>query len=239
SQVSRPSAPTRSSRKTEALLTSTVRGPRAAAACAVRARAAVSSARSAWTMAARRPDASMAAATSAASPGLARWCTATSKPAPARVRAICRPMRRAPPVTSAASRAGSVKPAELEHVERAHDDQEQGDDGDGQHERGSGKGLRPNTAARPMVQARAMPYERDMTWRRRLEPLTRPFFFAVSRLTRGMTLGVRGVAFDPEGRVLLVEHTYLEGWWLPGGGVDRGETAQQAVRSEEHTSELQ
>ena len=80
-----------------------------------------------------------------------------------------------------------------------------------------------------MVQARAMAYERPMTWRRRLEPVTRPFFFAASRLTRGMTLGVRGVAVDAEGRVLLVEHTYLEGWWLPGGGVDRGETAQQAV----------
>lgn len=73
------------------------------------------------------------------------------------------------------------------------------------------------------------PMTGDMTWRRRLEPFTRPFFFAASRLTRGMTLGVRGLAIDAEGRVLLVEHTYLEGWWLPGGGVDRGETAQQAV----------
>ena len=44
-----------------------------------------------------------------------------------------------------------------------------------------------------------------------------------------MTLGVRGVATDAEGRVLLVRHTYLHGWWLPGGGVDRGETTQAAV----------
>ena len=44
-----------------------------------------------------------------------------------------------------------------------------------------------------------------------------------------MTLGVRGVARDDEGRVLLVKHTYLEGWWLPGGGVDRGETTHRAV----------
>lgn len=68
-----------------------------------------------------------------------------------------------------------------------------------------------------------------MSWRRRIEPFTRPLFFAWSRLSRGMTLGVRGLVVDGEGRVLLVEHTYLPGWWLPGGGVDRGETAHDAV----------
>lgn len=66
-------------------------------------------------------------------------------------------------------------------------------------------------------------------WRTRIEPFTRPLFFIVSRMSRGMTLGVRGAAVDDEGRVLLVKHTYLEGWWLPGGGVDRGETTQAAV----------
>ncbi|MET4682402.1 NUDIX domain-containing protein [Brevundimonas faecalis] len=67
------------------------------------------------------------------------------------------------------------------------------------------------------------------TWRTRIEPFTRPLFFTASRLSRGMTLGVRGVATDTQGRVLLVKHTYLHGWWLPGGGVDRGETTQAAV----------
>lgn len=81
-----------------------------------------------------------------------------------------------------------------------------------------------------MVQAPPMPYERSMTtWRRHVEPFTRPLFFTVSRLTRGMTLGVRVVARDPAGRVMLVRHTYLDGWWLPGGGVDRGETVQDAA----------
>ena len=70
------------------------------------------------------------------------------------------------------------------------------------------------------------------TWRTRIEPFTRPLFFAWSRLSRGMTLGVRGIAVDADGRVLLVKHTYLEGWWLPGGGVDRGETLIQAVTRE-------
>ena len=68
-----------------------------------------------------------------------------------------------------------------------------------------------------------------MDWRQRIEPFTRPLFFLVSRLTRGMTLGVRVVATDPRGRVMLVKHTYLAGWWLPGGGVDRGETTPDAA----------
>lgn len=48
-------------------------------------------------------------------------------------------------------------------------------------------------------------------------------------LSRPMTLGVRVVVQDDEDRVLLVRHTYVDGWHLPGGGVDRGETAVQAV----------
>ena len=68
-----------------------------------------------------------------------------------------------------------------------------------------------------------------MRWREAVEPFTRPFFFAWSRLSRGKTLGVRVLAVDAEGRVLLVRHTYLPGWWLPGGGVDRGETLEAAA----------
>lgn len=67
------------------------------------------------------------------------------------------------------------------------------------------------------------------TWRTRIEPFTRPLFFVWSRLSRGMTLGVRAVATDEHGRILLVKHTYLHGWWLPGGGVDKGETTYAAV----------
>ncbi|MGN6365608.1 NUDIX domain-containing protein [Asticcacaulis taihuensis] len=69
-------------------------------------------------------------------------------------------------------------------------------------------------------------------WKRVVEPYSRPLFFAYSRATRGKTLGVRGLVVNPKGEVLLIEHTYLEGWWLPGGGVDAGETAHQAVARE-------
>jgi ADP-ribose pyrophosphatase YjhB (NUDIX family) len=51
-------------------------------------------------------------------------------------------------------------------------------------------------------------------------------------LVRGMTLGVRGACFDEAGRIFLVRHTYVSGWHLPGGGVERGETAHAALTKE-------
>jgi ADP-ribose pyrophosphatase YjhB (NUDIX family) len=47
-----------------------------------------------------------------------------------------------------------------------------------------------------------------------------------------MTLGVRGVVVDAAGQVLLIEHTYLPGWHFPGGGVERGEVAVDALARE-------
>ena len=74
--------------------------------------------------------------------------------------------------------------------------------------------------------------DRTMLWRRRLEPFTRPFVHAWFRWNRGLTLGVRGLVTDEQGRVLLIEHTYVPGWYLPGGGVERGETAETALERE-------
>lgn len=51
-------------------------------------------------------------------------------------------------------------------------------------------------------------------------------------VTRGMTLGVRAACFDAEGRVFLVRHTYVPGWYMPGGGMERHETAFEALKKE-------
>ncbi|KAF0210310.1 MAG: hypothetical protein FD172_2728 [Methylocystaceae bacterium] len=47
-----------------------------------------------------------------------------------------------------------------------------------------------------------------------------------------MTLGVRGLVLDARNRVLLVRHTYVEGFYLPGGGVESGETLAEALERE-------
>jgi ADP-ribose pyrophosphatase YjhB (NUDIX family) len=71
-----------------------------------------------------------------------------------------------------------------------------------------------------------------MSWLRAIEPYLRPFMQSYARLSRGLVLGVRGLVLDERGRVLLIEHTYIKGWHMPGGGVERGETAQQALTRE-------
>ena len=66
-------------------------------------------------------------------------------------------------------------------------------------------------------------------WKERLVmPLAHVYF----ALSRGMTLGVRAACFDREGRIFLVRHSYLPGWYMPGGGVERHETVDQALAKE-------
>jgi 8-oxo-dGTP pyrophosphatase MutT (NUDIX family) len=65
-----------------------------------------------------------------------------------------------------------------------------------------------------------------------LEPAIRRVLHVYWRFARGMTLGVRAVVLDPQGRVFLVKHSYVSGWHLPGGGVETGETLETALARE-------
>src|SRR6201996_1686832 len=68
--------------------------------------------------------------------------------------------------------------------------------------------------------------------RLKFEPLLRRLFHLYWRIVRGMTLGVRGVVLDQNNRVFLVKHSYVAGWYLPGGGVEVGETLPTALSRE-------
>lgn len=60
-------------------------------------------------------------------------------------------------------------------------------------------------------------------------PIARFFLQQYWRLSRPLTAGARVLVVNEVGHVLLVRHTYIEGWYLPGGGVDRGETMRAAA----------
>lgn len=52
------------------------------------------------------------------------------------------------------------------------------------------------------------------------------------RVTRPRTIGVRAVLLDAGDRIALVRHSYIDGWYLPGGGVKKGEAIVDALRRE-------
>jgi 8-oxo-dGTP pyrophosphatase MutT (NUDIX family) len=65
-----------------------------------------------------------------------------------------------------------------------------------------------------------------------VEPAVRRGFHLYWRMSRGLTLGVRALVVDEAGRIFLVKHTYVRGWYLPGGGVEPGETLLDALARE-------
>ncbi|HYG91672.1 MAG TPA: NUDIX domain-containing protein [Azospirillum sp.] len=50
-------------------------------------------------------------------------------------------------------------------------------------------------------------------------------------VARPLTMGVRAIILDGD-RVLLIRHSYVAGWHLPGGGVNKGETLVEAMKRE-------
>lgn len=51
------------------------------------------------------------------------------------------------------------------------------------------------------------------------------------RFSRGMTLGVRAMLLKQQ-EIVLVRHSYVPGWYLPGGGVEAGESFAEALARE-------
>ena len=66
-------------------------------------------------------------------------------------------------------------------------------------------------------------------FRRACEPAFHRVLHIYWRHARGLTLGVRGLVIDEMNRVFLVKHSYVAGWHLPGGGVEPGESALDAL----------
>jgi len=62
------------------------------------------------------------------------------------------------------------------------------------------------------------------------------FLFNLSILAKTVVnpcvFGASAVVEDGQGRILLVRHSYIGGWHLPGGGVNGGEAPEHAVLRE-------
>lgn len=65
----------------------------------------------------------------------------------------------------------------------------------------------------------------DWLWRRTVLAI----FLTGKALITPAAFGVNAVVEDEEGNVLVVRHSYLPHWHLPGGGVNPGEPPKKAI----------
>ncbi len=63
-------------------------------------------------------------------------------------------------------------------------------------------------------------------------PLLKRLINTMGLVRNPYSLGVRVLVRNEDGEVLLVRHTYVGGWYLPGGGVDKGEVMAAAAARE-------
>ena len=57
-------------------------------------------------------------------------------------------------------------------------------------------------------------------------------FRLLTRITGKRGAGVKALVVTPGGHIVLVRHSYMQGWHFPGGGMKRRETAEQAILRE-------
>lgn len=60
----------------------------------------------------------------------------------------------------------------------------------------------------------------------------RKIFHFYFLLKRPLTMGVRVIVENDNGEILLVKHSYVSGWYLPGGGVETHETFEETALKE-------
>ena len=68
--------------------------------------------------------------------------------------------------------------------------------------------------------------------RRMLVTIIRPLIDWYRRFSRRTMLDARAMVIDGNGRIFLVKHSYIDGWYLPGGGVEPGESIVSALARE-------
>ena len=55
---------------------------------------------------------------------------------------------------------------------------------------------------------------------------------SLQRMLGTSTVGVRILVINDKNEIMLVKHTYIDGWHFPGGGVHSGESLHQAAKRE-------